>query len=132
MTNGKSIDVTIPLQFKVHDSRLLIPAGESKAKLEGFYNPDHGTMSPLTLKVLYDFNNKLHEVEIGDKDELRIPLREHLVGYSEISQLRAKRANYKISSQNYDKWASRQWYKKLLIVSVAVSGLTAIVMQRFR
>ena len=95
---GKSIDVTIPLQCLVHNSQLLIPDGDSKQELEGFYTPDPCTLSELTLHVLYYYQGKLHEVEVSDREALRLPMRSHLLGFHDIAALRMKRAKSNIKS----------------------------------
>ena len=73
-----SIDVTIPMQCMVEDSTLIIPPGESKSWLTGFYDPCIG--EPKQLRVRYLFWGRLHEVVINDEDELKIPIKGHLLG----------------------------------------------------
>eukprot|EP00052_Salpingoeca_macrocollata_P012288 m.95146 g.95146 ORF g.95146 m.95146 type:complete len:554 (-) comp18413_c0_seq1:1708-3369(-) len=70
------IDVTVPLQCLVKDSKLRLQPS-SKASLVGFYDPCPD--EPKQLRVRYRFQNKLHEVTIDDRDELKIPLRKHAV-----------------------------------------------------
>ncbi len=69
------IDVTTPLQYFVDDSELHLHAG-SKSSLLGFYDPCPG--EDKTLRVVYRFKNRLHEVEIDDEDELAAPKKSHL------------------------------------------------------
>ena len=77
-TDDSSIDVTIPMQCMVEDSTLIIPSGESKAWLTGFYDPCIG--EPKQLRVRYLFWGRLHEVVINDEDQLKIPIKGHLLG----------------------------------------------------
>lgn len=67
------IDVTVPLQALVTDSRVTIPGGRSKCDLLGFYDPCLGESKKL--RVRYTFKDVLHEVTVGDKDVLRIPMK---------------------------------------------------------
>ena len=76
--DGTSIDVTTPMQCMVEDSTLIIPAGESKSWLTGFYDPCIG--EPKQLRVRYLFWGRLHEVVINDEDLLKIPVKGHLLG----------------------------------------------------
>lgn len=71
------IDVKIPVQNLVDRSSLQLPPGITKSGLPGFYDPCPG--SEKSLKIFYKFRNKRHQVLIGDKDQLRIPLRSHLL-----------------------------------------------------
>ncbi|ELR23698.1 chaperone protein DnaJ, putative [Acanthamoeba castellanii str. Neff] len=73
---GSVIDVTVPLQYRVEDSQLILEEG-SKASLYGFYDPCPGDEKQLRIRYL--FKDKMHHVTINDNDELVIPLKEHLV-----------------------------------------------------
>ncbi|EGD80115.1 hypothetical protein PTSG_10389 [Salpingoeca rosetta] len=68
------VDVTVPLQCLVKDSKLILQAS-SKASLVGFYDPCLD--EPKQLRVVYRFHNALHEVTVNDDEELRIPKRSH-------------------------------------------------------
>ncbi|KAJ1989361.1 hypothetical protein H4R33_002085 [Dimargaris cristalligena] len=70
------IDVTIPVQYLVTDSRLLIHGGTSKADLVGFYDPCFGETKQL--RVTYRFNDQLHTAIVDDQAPLACPLRSHL------------------------------------------------------
>eukprot|EP00049_Salpingoeca_infusionum_P001346 m.47479 g.47479 ORF g.47479 m.47479 type:complete len:655 (-) comp10983_c0_seq1:205-2169(-) len=70
------VDVTIPLQCLVKNSRLELQA-TSKANMVGFYDPCLD--EPKKLRVVYSFRQKLHEVVVDDQAELRIPQRQHLI-----------------------------------------------------
>eukprot|EP01132_Coremiostelium_polycephalum_P004087 gene4087-5115_t len=67
-----NIDVTIPLQFLVEDSKLQLHPNK-KSDLLGFWDPAIGEEKQL--KVTYFFQDKLHRVIVGDNDPLMIPLR---------------------------------------------------------
>uniref|UniRef100_A0A8I3PWC4 DnaJ homolog subfamily C member 11 n=2 Tax=Canis lupus familiaris TaxID=9615 RepID=A0A8I3PWC4_CANLF len=66
----KVIDVTVPLQCLVKDSKLILTEA-SKAGLPGFYDPCVGEEK--NLKVLYQFRGVLHQVMALDNEALRIP-----------------------------------------------------------
>ncbi|KAF4018460.1 hypothetical protein G4228_010299 [Cervus hanglu yarkandensis] len=66
----KVIDVTVPLQCLVKDSKLILTEA-SKAGLPGFYDPCVGEEK--NLKVLYQFRGVLHQVMALDSEALRIP-----------------------------------------------------------
>ncbi|KAH0505071.1 DnaJ-like protein subfamily C member 11 [Microtus ochrogaster] len=66
----KVIDVTVPLQCLVKDSKLILTEA-SKAGLPGFYDPCVGEEK--SLRVLYQFRGVLHQVMVPDSEALRIP-----------------------------------------------------------
>ncbi|NWY68916.1 DJC11 protein, partial [Erithacus rubecula] len=66
----KVIDVTVPLQCLVKDSKLILTEA-SKVGLPGFYDPCVGEEK--SLKVLYQFRGVLHQVMAADNEALRIP-----------------------------------------------------------
>ncbi|GAA5954100.1 hypothetical protein JCM3765_005290 [Sporobolomyces pararoseus] len=72
-------NVTLALQALLppSSSQLVIPQGRSKSSILGFYDPAIGEKKQL--RVRYRFKGKLHEVVVGDKEAVGIPLREHLV-----------------------------------------------------
>lgn len=70
------IDVTIPLQCQVKESKLLL-TDVPKASLPGFYDPCIG--EDKCLKVRYQFRGKLHECTIEDNEPLRIPRQSHVI-----------------------------------------------------
>lgn len=72
----KVIDVRVPLQVMVKDSKLILPA-TSKAHITGFYDPCFGEKKHL--RVVYQFRGTLHEVTIENMDPLVIPRQSHLV-----------------------------------------------------
>ncbi|XP_071840277.1 dnaJ homolog subfamily C member 11-like [Apostichopus japonicus] len=74
--NISVIDVTIPLQCQVKDSKLLL-TDVSKTSLPGFYDPCIG--EDKSLKVRYYFRGKLHECTVQDNEPLRIPKQSHMV-----------------------------------------------------
>ncbi|ODN92819.1 hypothetical protein L198_05615 [Cryptococcus wingfieldii CBS 7118] len=69
----ETIDVTIPIQALVQDSRLYIPGGKGKFNVLGFYDPCIGENKKL--KVQYSFRGRLHEVVVEDASPLRAPVR---------------------------------------------------------
>lgn len=75
-TDSKVIDVRIPLQVMVKDSKLILPA-TSKAHITGFYDPCFGEKKHL--RVVYQFRGTMHEVTIENMDPLVIPRQSHLV-----------------------------------------------------
>ncbi|KAK2513556.1 Dnajc11 [Columba guinea] len=72
----KVIDVTVPLQCLVKDSKLILTES-SKAGLPGFYDPCVGEEK--SLKVLYQFRGVLHQVMSADNEALRIPKQSHRI-----------------------------------------------------
>uniref|UniRef100_A0A8C8BSE6 DnaJ homolog subfamily C member 11 n=1 Tax=Oncorhynchus tshawytscha TaxID=74940 RepID=A0A8C8BSE6_ONCTS len=64
------IDVTVPLQCLVKDSKLILTEA-SKAGLPGFYDPCVG--EDKSLKLLYQFRGVMHQVLSADTEALRIP-----------------------------------------------------------
>lgn len=72
----KVIDVTVPLQCLVKDSKLILTEA-SKAGLPGFYDPCVGEEK--NLKVLYQFRGVLHQVMVLDGEALRIPKQSHRI-----------------------------------------------------
>ncbi|XP_020786548.1 dnaJ homolog subfamily C member 11-like [Boleophthalmus pectinirostris] len=76
------IDVTVPLQCLVKDSKLILTEA-SKAGLPGFYDPCVGEEK--SLKLLYQFRGVMHQVLSGDTEALRIPKQSHRIESSESS-----------------------------------------------
>ncbi|XP_034934623.1 dnaJ homolog subfamily C member 11 [Chelonus insularis] len=70
------IDVTIPLQCLVINSRLVLHEA-SKSELPGFYDPCFGEDKQLLLQYL--FHRQTHECLIKDNEPLRIPVQSHRV-----------------------------------------------------
>uniref|UniRef100_A0AAR2IMS9 DnaJ homolog subfamily C member 11 n=1 Tax=Pygocentrus nattereri TaxID=42514 RepID=A0AAR2IMS9_PYGNA len=73
---ARVIDVTVPLQCLVKDSKLILTEA-SKAGLPGFYDPCVGEEK--SLKVLYQFRGVMHQVLSGDTEALRIPKQSHRI-----------------------------------------------------
>ncbi|XP_028663219.1 dnaJ homolog subfamily C member 11 [Erpetoichthys calabaricus] len=73
---AKVIDVTVPLQCLVKDSKLILTEA-SKSGLPGFYDPCVGEEK--SIKVLYQFRGVLHQVLSGDTEPLRIPKQSHRI-----------------------------------------------------
>ncbi|XP_038552974.1 dnaJ homolog subfamily C member 11-like [Micropterus salmoides] len=73
---AKVIDVTVPLQCLVKDSKLILTES-SKAGLPGFYDPCVGEEK--SLKLLYQFRGVMHQVISADAESLRIPKQSHRI-----------------------------------------------------
>ncbi|XP_044036334.1 dnaJ homolog subfamily C member 11-like isoform X2 [Siniperca chuatsi] len=73
---AKVIDVTVPLQCLVKDSKLILTES-SKAGLPGFYDPCVGEEK--SLKLLYQFRGVMHQVISADTESLRIPKQSHRI-----------------------------------------------------
>ncbi|KAI1890683.1 hypothetical protein AGOR_G00156170 [Albula goreensis] len=73
---AKVIDVTVPLQCLVKDSKLFLTEA-SKAGLPGFYDPCVGEEK--SLKLLYQFRGVMHQVLSGDTESLKIPKQSHRI-----------------------------------------------------
>ena len=65
------IDVTIPIQFMVKDSKVRLYAG-SKQDYMGFWNPV-SKETPCRLYVRYSFNEKVYEIEVDGDEPLYLP-----------------------------------------------------------
>ncbi|KAM9978607.1 hypothetical protein ACTFIY_012378 [Dictyostelium cf. discoideum] len=72
-----TIDVTIPLQYLVEDSKLVLHGNNKKSDLLGFWDPR--ISEEKQLKVTYFFQNRLHRITVSDIDQLLIPLKSHLI-----------------------------------------------------
>ena len=70
----KVIDVTVPLQCAVMDSKLILRES-SKSMVPGFYDPCIGERKHL--RVRYEFRGDLHEITIENSDPLVIPRESH-------------------------------------------------------
>ncbi|KAF3860771.1 hypothetical protein F7725_001026 [Dissostichus mawsoni] len=73
---AKVIDVSVPLQCLVKDSKLILTE-TTKSGLPGFYDPCVGEEK--SLKVLYQFRGVMHQVLSGDTEPLRIPKQSHRI-----------------------------------------------------
>ncbi|RXW20186.1 hypothetical protein EST38_g5676 [Candolleomyces aberdarensis] len=69
-----SVDVTIPLQALVRNSRLYIPGGRSKSNLQGFSDP--AVFTSKTLRIRYVFRGRSHYAAIPDYLPVVLPLSE--------------------------------------------------------
>lgn len=72
----KVIDVTIPLQCLVVDSKLILHEA-SKVSIPGFYDPCIGEKKHL--RVRYEFRGQLHEVTVENSETLIIPRHSHRI-----------------------------------------------------
>lgn len=73
---AKVIDVSVPLQCLVKDSKLILTE-TTKSGLPGFYDPC--VAEEKSLKVLYQFRGVMHQVLSGDTEPLRIPKQSHRI-----------------------------------------------------
>ena len=76
VTESKIVDVRIPLQCLVGESKLIIREN-TKVNVPGFYDPCIGETKHL--RVGYEFRGEAHEVTIEDSDPLIIPRRSHRI-----------------------------------------------------
>lgn len=76
VTESKIVDVRIPLQCLVGDSKLIIREN-TKVNVPGFYDPCFGETKHL--RVGYEFRGMAHEVTIEDSEPLIIPRRSHRI-----------------------------------------------------
>ncbi|XP_068753709.1 dnaJ homolog subfamily C member 11-like isoform X2 [Montipora capricornis] len=72
----KVIDVTVPVQCQVKDSRLFLTES-SKSNLSGFYDPC--PEEEKMLRVRYLFREAIHEVTVGDEEPVKIPKQSHKI-----------------------------------------------------
>ena len=68
------IDVTVPLQCLVKQSKLLLPSG-CKSQLPGFYDPAPGEDKKLLIRYLY--NEIAHECLSRNADAVKLPKLSH-------------------------------------------------------
>ncbi|KAK9686110.1 DnaJ domain [Popillia japonica] len=73
-SNDEVLEVTVPLQCLVKDSKLVLHES-SKSQLPGFFDPAVG--EDKSLLVVYNYRQQLHEVTIRDLEALRIPKNSH-------------------------------------------------------
>uniref|UniRef100_UPI00398F2C1F dnaJ homolog subfamily C member 11 isoform X1 n=3 Tax=Pristiophorus japonicus TaxID=55135 RepID=UPI00398F2C1F len=73
---AKVIDVTVPLQCLVKESKLILTEA-CKTGVPGFYDPCVGEEK--SLKVIYLFRGVMHQVMTLDNESLRIPKQSHRI-----------------------------------------------------
>lgn len=76
LSASKVINVTIPLQAAVQDSKLIL-CSSSKTSIPGFYDPCFGENKHL--RVQYEFRGDMHEVTIENSEPLFIPRHSHKI-----------------------------------------------------
>lgn len=76
LVQAKVIDVRIPLQCLVIDSKLILHEN-TKVNIPGFYDPCMGEKKHLRVK--YEFRGALHEVTVTNSEPLVIPRRSHRI-----------------------------------------------------
>ncbi|XP_018572259.1 dnaJ homolog subfamily C member 11 [Anoplophora glabripennis] len=72
--SNEVIDVTVPIQCLVKDSKLVIH-GRTKSELPGFFDPALGEEK--MLHIIYNYHDQPHEVTIADNESLRLPKTSH-------------------------------------------------------
>ncbi|XP_056647859.1 dnaJ homolog subfamily C member 11 [Diorhabda sublineata] len=72
--SNEVLDVTIPIQCLVKDSKLEIHV-QNKSELPGFFDPALGEEK--MLHIIYNYHDQPHEVTVGDKELLRLPKTSH-------------------------------------------------------
>ncbi|CAH1183672.1 unnamed protein product [Phaedon cochleariae] len=72
--SSEVLDVTIPVQCLVKDSKLVIH-DRTKSELPGFFDPALGEEK--MLHIIYNYHDQPHEVTIADNDSLRLPKTAH-------------------------------------------------------
>ena len=76
LVQPKVVDVRIPLQCLVVDSKLILHEN-TKANIPGFYDPCIGEKKHL--RVRYEFRGAFHEVTVSNSEPLIIPRRSHRI-----------------------------------------------------
>lgn len=76
----KIVDVCIPLQCMVQDSKLILQEN-TKVNIPGFYDPCVGEKKHL--RVRYEFRGAPHEVTIDNSEPLIIPRKSHRISVTE-------------------------------------------------
>ncbi|ORY78135.1 hypothetical protein BCR37DRAFT_350543 [Protomyces lactucae-debilis] len=76
-SKAHKVDVTIALAAQINDNQLVLPEKVRKSGLIGFWDPDLGEKKTLTVEYLFD--DKLHRVEIDDRQGLVLPMKGHLI-----------------------------------------------------
>ncbi len=76
----KIVDVCVPLQCMVHDSKLTLHES-TKVNIPGFYDPCVGEKKHL--RVRYEFRGSPHEVTIDNSEPLIIPRKSHRIAVTE-------------------------------------------------
>ncbi|KAL1285943.1 DnaJ -like protein subfamily C member 11 [Trichinella pseudospiralis] len=74
---SNDINVTIPLQLLVRNSKLIIQKDVDKNSLNGFYDPY--PYEQKWLKIRYKFLEQLHECTISEHDAVEIPKQNHRI-----------------------------------------------------
>ncbi|KAJ8960802.1 hypothetical protein NQ318_020098 [Aromia moschata] len=72
--SNEVLDVTVPVQCLVKDSKLTIH-DRTKSELPGFFDPALGEEK--MLHIIYNYHEQPHEVTISDNEPLRLPKTSH-------------------------------------------------------
>eukprot|EP00455_Lapot_gusevi_P024839 TRINITY_DN2594_c0_g2_i1.p1 TRINITY_DN2594_c0_g2~~TRINITY_DN2594_c0_g2_i1.p1 ORF type:complete len:167 (-),score=13.70 TRINITY_DN2594_c0_g2_i1:19-519(-) len=115
---GGYLDVTIPLQAKVEDSRLIVAGRGSKESLEGFYDVSFGRGGPKRLQVIYKLGDVVHETTVEDDEDLVIPQADHVIPAEELEQDRLAQIANKVSTPR-----SRVRVGRVLLGVAAIAGV---------
>ncbi|KAJ8970872.1 hypothetical protein NQ314_000997, partial [Rhamnusium bicolor] len=68
--SNEVMDVTVPVQCLVKDSKLVIH-DRTKSELPGFFDPSLGEEK--MLHIIYNYHEQPHEVTVADNEPLRLP-----------------------------------------------------------
>jgi len=82
-----TVEVTVPLQYLLEDSKLQL-FNSAKSGLPGFCDPAPGEEKQLY--VLYRFKGRLHEVIIGDRQPLLMPLERDLLAAGAVRMVKGE------------------------------------------
>ncbi|XP_067659298.1 dnaJ homolog subfamily C member 11-like [Haliotis asinina] len=77
LIDRECLDVSIPLQALVKESKLILPENTTKSGLPGFYDPVIGETK--TLFIRYKFRHRFHQVTLADTEPIRLPQQKHLI-----------------------------------------------------
>ncbi|ESO92056.1 hypothetical protein LOTGIDRAFT_217203 [Lottia gigantea] len=71
------IDVTVPVQVLVKESKLILTDNSTRSYLPGFYDPCIGEDNKLFIR--YKFHHRLHQVTLSDNEPIRLPQQKHFM-----------------------------------------------------
>ncbi|KAL5013903.1 hypothetical protein ScPMuIL_008173 [Solemya velum] len=77
LADSHCIDVVVPLQAFVKESKLILEEYSTKSDLPGFYDPCIGEDKKLYIR--YRFRKRYHQVTLNDNESIRLPQEKHLM-----------------------------------------------------